>query len=66
MSRVLISGFDAFGGLDTNPSAKLAAMLANGLDAASVEMLPTSYGRATKIMIGALERSNPEYCLMFG
>ena len=65
MSKVLLTGFDAFGGLLQNPSALLVADLAAEFGYPLV-ILPTSYRRADRELTSAIQRHAPVHVVMFG
>jgi pyroglutamyl-peptidase len=69
MKRLLITGFEPFGGLKANPSADLASELAGtGVEGFAVRaaLLPVSFGRSFEVMFNEIERFSPHYVLALG
>ena len=68
MARILISGFDAFGGSSTNASILVLEALQKrslGLDVKTVT-LPTSYRRSFEVLSEAMQIWRPDFILAFG
>ena len=69
MTRVLVTGFEPFGGADVNPSQKLVEALSadppEGLELATA-VLPVVWARAGHELAGVLERTRPELVVCFG
>ena len=69
MKRVLITGFDKFGGNATNPSGDLANLL-NGTSTEQYEikgiLLPTIYDDAVKKLKGEIDNYNPDVVICTG
>ena len=63
--QLLITGFDAFGKLTSNPSSRLVSLLSHEVPGLSSATLPTSYERAWQSM-ELLLREDPRVILMFG
>ena len=69
MTRVLVTGFEPFGGADVNPSQQLVENLASdppdGVELTAV-ILPVVWDRAENELLGALKRERPELVVCFG
>ena len=69
MTRVLVTGFEPFGGAHVNPSQKLVEALASeppdGAAVATV-VLPVAWDRAADELLRTLEREQPELVVCFG
>ena len=69
MTRVLVTGFEPFGGAHVNPSQKLVEALASeppdGAAVATV-VLPVAWDRAADELLRALESEQPELVVCFG
>jgi len=67
--RVLVTGFEPFGGADVNPSQKLVEALAaeppDGLELATA-VLPVAWARAADELARALDSAKPELVVCFG
>ena len=59
MTRVLVTGFEPFGGNDVNPSALIA-------EAFDGVVLPVSYERAAAALRRAIEEHTPDLVVCFG
>ena len=59
MTRVLVTGFEPFGGNEVNPSALIAEAL-EGV------VLPVSFERAATALRGAIEEHEPDLVVCFG
>jgi pyroglutamyl-peptidase len=67
--RVLLTGFDPFGGAERNPSGEIALALDGALIAgARVHgvLLPTSYEASVEHALAAIERVAPDVVVMLG
>jgi pyroglutamyl-peptidase len=69
--KVLITGFDAFGGLSFNPSEELIKKLIRSRPLDSFEeiealVLPTQYVEASRAILFKIEHWSPDYVIMFG
>lgn len=68
-SRLLVSGFDRFGGVSSNPSELIASALAarppRGIPTEGV-VLPTVFGEAARILLGRIEAFRPTHVLALG
>jgi pyroglutamyl-peptidase len=62
MKRVLVTGFEPFGGSDTNPSQELLAEL----DGVETAVLPVSSARAGAARRAAVRRTDPDVVICFG
>lgn len=69
MTRMLVTGFEPFGGADVNASQELVAALADdppdGFELATA-VLPVVWPRAADELAAALERVQPELVVCFG
>ncbi|HEY7398253.1 MAG TPA: HIT domain-containing protein [Gaiellaceae bacterium] len=68
-ARVLVTGFEPFGGSTVNPSQLLVERLAAAPPAEvelSTALLPVSYGRTPGALLEALRASDPEVVVCFG
>lgn len=68
MKKILISGFDPFGGEAINPSYEAVKLLPNVIgeyELTKIE-LPTVFGRAAKIMIERIEEMRPDAVICVG
>ena len=69
MTRVLVTGFEPFGGADVNASQKLVRALASeppaGFELATA-VLPVIWARAPNELMRLLEREQPELVVCFG
>lgn len=68
-TRVLISGFEPFGGATLNPSQLLVEKLAEeklpGVDLSTV-ILPVEFDRAAEILISKIKNLSPKVVISFG
>jgi pyroglutamyl-peptidase len=69
VTRVLVTGFEPFGGADVNPSQKLIEALAaeppDGCELATA-LLPVVWARAADELVRAIERERPDLVVCFG
>jgi pyroglutamyl-peptidase len=67
--RVLVTGFEPFGGSEVNPSQllveRLAATPPDGVELSSV-VLPVSYSLGPKALLEAVRAENPDVVVSFG
>lgn len=66
--RLLITGFDAFGGSEENPSWLAVAQLPEKVGSFTLKkcMLPTVYGKAAQTVLAAAEDFTPDMILCVG
>lgn len=67
--RVLLTGFEPFGSLDTNVSwevAKRVAEMRLGAVDLAIEQMPVSFGRVAEVLRDAVGRHNPDIILSLG
>jgi pyroglutamyl-peptidase len=69
LTRVLVTGFEPFGGADVNPSQKLVEALASdppeGVELATA-VLPVAWERAGNELLRVLDAEQPELVVCFG
>ena len=65
---VLVTGFEPFGGEDTNPSWEICRALPAAIGRAPLETLlvPTQFRRAIEETTAAIERANPRLVILLG
>lgn len=67
--KVLISGFEPFGGAKLNPSQLLVEQLAKenipGVDLRTI-VLPVEFDQAAKLLLAEIEKVNPDVVVAFG
>ena len=65
---VLVTGFEPFGGEDTNPSWEICRALPAAIGRAPLETLlvPTQFRRAIEETAAAIERANPRLVILLG
>ena len=69
MTRVLVTGFEPFGGAEVNPSQLLVEALAADPPEEvelSAAVLPVSYARAADSLRAAVRAAEPELVVCFG
>ncbi|PXA82248.1 pyroglutamyl-peptidase I [Auritidibacter sp. NML120779] len=68
MQRVLVSGFEPFGGMDYNPSWDVAEQLSDADTGAEVHVirLPVEFGTAAQILLDHAESLQPEVIIATG
>lgn len=64
--RILVTGFEPFGGERVNPSAVLAERLAIGNCEVTAQVLPVSFERAPREARRAVEALRPEAVICLG
>lgn len=67
--RVLLTGFEPFGSLDTNVSWEVAKRVAEATLGAvdlAIEQMPVSFGRVAEVLRDAVGRHNPDIILSLG
>ena len=66
--RLLITGFDAFGGSEENPSWMAVSLLPDKIGCFTLKkrMLPTVYGKAAQTVLEAAEDFSPDLILCVG
>ena len=62
MTRILVTGFEPFGGSDENPSRQLV----EALDGVERAVLPVSYARAASELRRAIVDTQPDVVICFG
>lgn len=68
MRRLLITGFDAFGGESINPSWEAVKLLGDNIGDFNIEKLeiPTVYGKAAEKVIARAEKIRPDVIICVG
>lgn len=69
MSRILLTGFEPFAGASANPSQSLVARFEaeyRDKDLITTRILPVEFGRATELLIAAIDEIRPEYVISLG
>lgn len=69
MSRILLTGFEPFGGASSNPSQAIVEAFESeykdrGL--ISTLVLPVEFGRAAELLIKAIDETKPEFVISLG
>ena len=68
--RILVTGFEPFGNLVANPSARLLELLnaaqITGCSELITELLPTAYAKSAAGIRGLLDRHRPDLCICLG
>ena len=69
--RVLITGFDAFGGAKVNPAEQVVRLLeaappADTFEHSDFVVLPTTYRRAGELAVATMRAAKPHAVVMFG
>ena len=68
MSKILVTGFDPFGGEPVNPAYEAVRLLPDEIAGAKVVKLeiPTVFTRSAKVVEEAMERERPDFVLCVG
>ena len=68
MSRILVTGFDPFGGQKINPAWEAVRRLPDRIHGAELVkiMVPTVYGKAYETTLSEAERVNPDAVILVG
>lgn len=68
MTRLLVTGFDAFGGRAFNPAEAIVRRLAEAPPVSDFHalVLPTVYGEAARLALAAIEDRRPDLVVLFG
>ena len=68
MEKILVTGFEPFGGEQTNPSWEVASTLPSAIGGRAVvcERIPVSFGRAPAAVLAAIRREDPSIVLCLG
>ncbi|MCM3741934.1 pyroglutamyl-peptidase I [Oceanobacillus luteolus] len=66
--KILVTGFDPFGGETKNPALEVVKKLPDGIEGASIIKLeiPTVFGKSAGVMKEAIRKENPNYVLSIG
>lgn len=64
--KVLVTGFGPFDRFRTNPTEELVSSLSAGSEGICQLVLPVIYGEAGKVLLGELERTQPDLIISFG
>jgi pyroglutamyl-peptidase len=69
MTKIVITGFEPFGGMSSNPSEQLAQRFASDSIAGCTVVaitLPVSATAAPSLLAAQLRREQPDFCIMLG
>lgn len=68
MMKLLVTGFEPFGGAETNPSWEAVRLMPDRLDGAEIRRLrlPVVYARAGKLLLAEVKRLRPDLVLCCG
>jgi len=66
--KILVTGFDPFGGDQTNPSIEAVKRLPDEIKGAKIIKLeiPTVFGKSAEVVEAAMEKENPDYVVHIG
>lgn len=66
--KILVTGFDPFGGETKNPALEVVKKLPDGIEGASIIKLeiPTVFGKSAEVIKEAIRKENPNYVLSIG
>lgn len=66
--KILVTGFDPFGGETKNPALEVVKKLPDGIEGASIIKLeiPTVFGKSAGVIKEAIRKENPNYVLSIG
>lgn len=66
--KILVTGFDPFGGEKTNPAIEVVKGLPDEINGAQIIKLeiPTVFGKSAEVMKEAMEKEQPDYVLNIG
>lgn len=66
--RILMSGFEPFGGQERNPSWEAVALLPKEIEGAEICrcQLPVVFGRAAEVLLDEVRKLHPEIIIMVG
>lgn len=66
--KLLITGFDPFGGEDINPSYEVVKALPDKIGGIRLyrRLLPTSYKRAPELLVRCIDDVSPDFVIMLG
>ena len=68
MKKILISGFDPFGGESINPALEAIKQLPDTIDGVAVVKceIPTVFGKSTNVLLAAVKKERPDAVLCIG
>lgn len=66
--KILVTGFDPFGGEQTNPAIEVVKRLPDEINGAHIIKLeiPTVFGKSAEVLEAAMEKEQPDYVLNIG
>lgn len=66
--KILVTGFDPFGGEQTNPAIEVVKRLPDEINGAHIIKLeiPTVFGKSAEVLEAAMEKEQPNYVLNIG
>ena len=66
--KILVTGFDPFGGDSTNPAIEAAKRLPDEINGATILKLeiPTVFGKSAEVVKEAMKKEHPDYVLNIG
>ena len=66
--KILVTGFDPFGGDQTNPAIEAVKRLPDEIKGAKIIKLeiPTVFGKSAEVVEAAMEKENPDYVVHIG
>ena len=67
MRRILLTGFEPFNNLSTNPSQEIIfAIESEKIDGITTRILPVEFGKSSEILIGLIEKLRPDFVICLG
>ena len=67
MRRILLTGFEPFNNLSTNPSQEIIfAIESEKIDGITTRILPVEFGKSSEILIGLIEKFRPDFVICLG
>ena len=68
MKKILITGFDPFGGEKINPALEAIKQLPDEIDGIAIVKceIPTVFGKSTEVLLAAIQKENPDAVLCIG
>lgn len=66
MTKILVTGFEPFGGAQRNISAEVAECVGKRYDSVTAKVLPVSFRKAPAALLRAIKSAKPDIILMLG